>query len=459
MSAGVAHYTPQRVEQVYRNAIGGDFSAQWKMFVLMESTWPRLSKNLNELKDSVVSMRFSVLPWALERKKPTPDAVERAKFISELLWSMSPDPTSDENDFEDTVRDLLDARGKGISILEIDWCARQCSAGPAMAPRATRWVHPSTYGYPPKATDFRLKLKRGEGRNEYWEDFPNDKFIIGICKNKTGHTLNGAMLHALGFWWAASNFSTDWFLNFAQMFGQPIRWATYDPNMSPSEHAKLTNMLANMGNSAWGAFPAGTNLQLKEASQGFQSSPHLALIQMADKACDLLILHQMLTSDVGSGGGSLALGNVHERVLSGTTWACAKWVAKTLQQLVRSICILNFGDDRECPWLRPVIEKENLPAATAALLVSVSAAGLQPTDAAIPGISESVGFKVQRIKAAAPLPFPNSFLAAKMAAPRPARETARRIHATVRLERGRAADPYEFPRSIRVFRNSRQSQD
>ena len=29
--------------------------------------------------------------------------------------------------------------------------------------------------------------------------------------------------------WAASNFAQQWFLNFAQIFGLPIRWANDDP--------------------------------------------------------------------------------------------------------------------------------------------------------------------------------------------------------------------------------------
>lgn len=410
MAAGVAWYTPQQVEYVFRNALGGDLVSQWEMFDLMESTWPELSQCLNELKDSVANMRFEVVPWSLRNEEATPEAERRAKLVDEVLWTLYPRPDADENDLQDTMRDLLDARGKGISVLEIDWETRRTSVGPALAPRATRWVHPSWYGYENAGSRLMLRTSASNfntlaGFNPQpgaFVPFPDHKFIIGICKNKTGHPLGSALLHVLGFWWAAFNFTADAFFDLAQVFGQPIRWATYDPGMAADDKAKLKTMLEDMGRMSWGMFPEGVQMELKEAMKSASDNPQKVLLDTANKICRLTILRQTLTSDVGS-SGSRALGDVHERTEAGVTMACSQWTCKTLQQLIRAICILNFGDDREMPWLKPCDEDAE-PKDVADVLNVVKQAGLEPTDDELAEIGERLGFEVQRVAPPAPSP-------------------------------------------------------
>jgi len=399
----LAQWTPQQVEYTFRAAMGGDLTSQWEMFDLMEATWPRLSKNLNELKDAVCSMEWEVVPWAAREEEPSDEAKRRAALIEDALYTMRANPAADENDFEDSLRDLLDARGKGISVLEWDFEIRNLGDVDAVAPRCSRWVHPSFYGFDGERLKLRLTPDNPAQFNRGgFVDFPPDRFSIGISKNKTGHPCGSAVLHTLGFWWSAMNFSAEWFLNFAQIFGQPLRWATVDANIAPGDRTKLEAILTNMGSAAWAMFPPGVTLEIKEAAKGAGDNPQAALIAMADKVCDLVILRQTLTSDVAD-SGSRALGDVHERVLTGVQMACAKWVGKTMAPLIRTLCIANFGDDSECPWLKPCKEEEDESPATATLLAQLAAAGLEPTDEALPKLSEKLGFPIQRkVAVAAP---------------------------------------------------------
>ena len=404
----------------------------------MESTWPTLSKCLNQLKDAVVCQGIRVIPFTQKGEEPTNQAHARAAFVEQALHGMTGNPARNENDFSDTIRDLLDARGKGLSVLEIDWSVRSdfgsrpSSFGPpsdfgsrpsdfpsAVTPRCTRWVHPAWYGYPYGPGSGLLQLRvpnnpRPSGTSPaffpgdtsiggpsnfvgstVWQDFPDHKFLIGLCKNKTGHPLGSALLHLLGFWWAASNFTAEWFLNFCQVFGQPFRWATYDPNMTPGDQAKLQAMLTQMGSSAWGMFPAGTTFELKDVAAKAGDNIQLALMELADKHCTQLVLRQSLTSDVG-GSGSRALGEVHERVLGGVEEALCKWTCKTLSPLVRSLLILNFGDDTDCPTLVTGMDEESSPTELGKLLVDIKNAGLQPTEDSLSDIGERLGFPVER---------------------------------------------------------------
>lgn len=367
VAAQISMYTPERIESVIRGAMSGDLLAQWEMFDLMEGTWPRLLKNLNELKDGVCSYDWAVIPWAAKGEEPTPEAQKRAELVEELIWNMEPAPDVDENDFEGTLRDVMDAWGKGIAVLETSWYQKAYDkTSTVIAPRATRWIKPNYYGYPVQGED-RLMLKVSEvqragmtpgqpwlvATNGDYAPFPPDNFLIAVAKQKSGHPTGSSMMRALGFWWAAANFTAEWFLNFAQIFGMPIRWASYDPNLDKPTIEIIKDMLANMGSAAWAAFPAGVTMELKESAKAGSDNPQAALMDLTDKVCDILVLRQTLTTDAAD-RGTQALGTVHQDVLSDVKGAAANWVARILnRQLVRSICRLNYGDTSECPFLLP----------------------------------------------------------------------------------------------------------
>lgn len=347
--------TPDYVEMILSTAIAGNISAQHELFSLMEDTWPRLQKNLAELKRAVLRMEWKVEPWAEDDAPPTDSAKEKASLVSNALWRMRPAPETDENGFQDTLFDVLDAWGKGVSVLEILWEQRPVgNLGEFTMPRATVWVPPENYGWDAAGglgmaqpfTDLS-QPRIGNPTNEL-TSFPPDKFIFAICRARTGHPLAGALLRPLAWWWIAANFCADWYLNFAQIFGLPIRWATYDTSQ-PGLEAKLAAMLEQMGSSGWAAMPTGTQLELKDPAKDGTNNPTASMMDRADTQCDLLILGQTLTGTVGS-SGSLALGEVHLSVREDIILAAAEWAEDIIdRQLVPMIMRLNYGDDSEAP--------------------------------------------------------------------------------------------------------------
>ena len=347
--------TPQYLETILRGALAGSPVQQWELFDLMEDTWPRLLKNANELKRAVVSRDWQCESWHEEDMPATDEADERRALVSNAIWKMRPNPAADENGFQQTLFDIMDAWLKGTSVIEIEWEARRDRVlGKIIAPRCTHWVHPSNYawtdqgwlGLAPNSSAFMNPFS-AERRAV---PFPDDKFLIAICKAKTGHPLAGALLRPLAFWWCAANFTQEWFLNFAQVFGLPIRWANYDPNV-PGLVDKVADMLENMGSAAWGAFPAGTTLEIKDAPKGGSDNPQVALLDRADKQCDILILGQTLTTDTPSaGGGTRAQGEVHLTVRDQIIESCCDFAEQVINnQLVPMILRLNYGDTELAP--------------------------------------------------------------------------------------------------------------
>lgn len=339
-------YTPQTIESLLRNALGGDIVSQWELFDLMEDTWPRLLKNLGELKRSVASMDWKVEAWCEDGQTPTADAVERANLVSHIIWKMRPDAALGDHDFGGLVVDLMDAWGKGVSVSELLWEQRSNDRfGEFWALQGVQWVHPNNYGL---MADGSLGL-RWAGRTAPVEPFPRCKFLVGIAQARTAHFSVAALLRPLAWWWCASSFSADWLLNYAQIFGVPVRFAKYPWKADDSLIAKIGDMLANMGSAGWGSFPEGTSIELLEGSKGAGTSPQESVLDRADKQCDLLILGQTLTTDVGQ-SGSRALGDVHMSVRSDVIQAATDWVAGILtHQLVPAILELNYGDAEFSP--------------------------------------------------------------------------------------------------------------
>lgn len=366
--------TPQYIEMVLRGALAGNHVQQWELFDLMFDTWPELAACSQELADGVMERKMIFEPFAEEDEDATPTAQERSKLASAAMRRMRPDACSDENDLNGTIRDILDGWFRGVTCLEVDWMmASSAVHGQFLAPRATFWVHPVCFGFD---INGRLGLRvDAAGQMQPLNlmgtslqpqpavvgAFPQHKFLIGIHKAKSGTALGGSLLRPLAWWWCAANFSADWLLNLAQVFGLPFRWANYDPHAPQATVDAICNMLQNMGSAGWAAFPSGTTLELKEATkEGGDHSPQGELLDRADRYARLIILGQTMSgSQDSSKGGGKAFGAVESDVKARRISAAAKYACGVLNtQLIPSILTLNYGDADEAPQVRLMEDEE-----------------------------------------------------------------------------------------------------
>lgn len=339
-----ARISPKAVAAILRDALSGELLAQHELFELMEESWDRLRKNMHELRLGAAAAKWTVQPYTVDEKAPTSSALEKADFLKQAIDGWRADPTMSESNFRDTIYSLSDSIGRGLTVQEILWEVR----GGFILPRATQGIHPFHFGYP--MSEYRLRL-RPDGPGTEWMDVPENKFLIGVHRSKFGHAVSQGFLRPLAWWWAARTFGRDWLLNYAQLFGNPLRWATYDPNASQQLKSDIAAMLERMGSTAWAAFPNGTDVKLVETNKAGDNNPQSYLIDLADKSCDILLLGQTLTTDVGS-SGSRALGDVHMSVRDQRIAELAQWNADLLNnQFVPALLRLNYGDITEAPKL------------------------------------------------------------------------------------------------------------
>ena len=337
---------PSTVSAVLDSAINGDLRDQGTLFESMRDTMPRLQGNMDEICGLVARNDVQVEPFAEVGKDPTPSAVDKAAFVKHSLESMQVNHIMGQCDIEGTVYGIAESYYEGHSVQEILWNMDR-------TPKATVKLPWRYFSYPDRTdTVDRLMLNpAGEYSLNNLIDFPPNKFIVAIKKGHTGHASQAAPLRALITYWLGTVYGNKWLLGFSQIYGIPIRWATTSED-GAKELGVIKNMMQKIGSAGWGVFPQNTKLNIEGATTSAGNLPQQALIDNANKACDIFILGQTLTSDVGS-SGSQALGTVHNEIRLDVVDRVGKYCAKVISgDLVRPILIENYGDDSEMPTIK-----------------------------------------------------------------------------------------------------------
>ena len=335
---------PGDVRATLAGALTGDLHRQGLLFDNMIDTWPRLQTNLEEVQTKVAKAPFKVVPYAKKGQKPSKAAIERAEFVEDALHGMKPNPKKGEVGLEGLIKDLALSYYTGHAVTEIYWSDEN-----GFTPRAAKDIPWRFFGYP--VTDEgedRLMLSPQGYASYQMEDFPDHKFLVAVRKVHKGHATVAAPLRALSQYWLAATYGLKWLLGYAQIYGIPLRIANYTDD---TQLGKIEAMLQNLGTAAWGAFPDGTTIDIKDASKAAGNLPQALLMENADKANDIFILGQTLTTDVGD-SGSRALGDVHAEVRLDKLQSVADYSAQVLTcQLVPSLLELNYGDTDEAPTI------------------------------------------------------------------------------------------------------------
>lgn len=347
--------TPDQVRITLEAAVAGNIQEQWALFDMMEDTWPRLSKNLSELRRAATRITYTVQPYAERGELPSESAKERADLVECALRNWRPRPGTLELSFEDALYNAMDAIGKGLSVLEVTWQRHE----EGLLPRCAHLLHASKYGWNAEGTELGLTTDRA------WQPFAPGQFWVGVWHGRSGVPGQTALLRSLAPYWCGITFGWEWLLSNAQIFGVPFRWATYDPNQ-PQLLGQISTMLANLGSAGWAAFPQGTTLDFKEAVSNATGNPQILVQELANKYCDQLILGQEASSESKPAGIGNAASDLHASVRNDRLQDAAQWCADLLNyQLVSALLRWNWGDESEPPTIVPEMASESDPKAKA----------------------------------------------------------------------------------------------
>lgn len=336
----LANVTPEQVRNILRNVRNGRLDDQDRLFRMMLDSWSRLRKCLNEISGNVTALEMEIKPGVREgMEEPTAQALQIYEVVERALESYSPRPAYWELDGKGMIKALIDAYAKGIAVIEIIWHVENG----IVSPRCYAPVPAKYTAFPTQSNEIDRLMVAPDGVNySTLKDFPEDKFLIGMWQQGGNHPVHAANLRSLTKFWLAAIYGLGWEMQYCQLFGIP--WRHVETDGSDDAMTKAQAMLDDIGSGGTAVTGPGVKLSILAGVSGSgDSSPTSNLMDRADRACDILMLGQTLTTDVGS-SGSRALGDVHATVRGDVLQSVATWISGLITtQLIPSIVRLNFG--------------------------------------------------------------------------------------------------------------------
>jgi phage gp29-like protein len=268
-----------------------------------------------------------------------------------------------EHAFGELVGDLLDALGKGYSVVELNW------RGGARWQPSYVWRDPRFFQWD---RDTRSQLRiRDQADLVNGLELPPYKFVLHVPRLKTGLPIRGGLARPAAWAYLYKAFSIKDWAAFLEVYGIPMRLGRYGEGASPDDIRKLMSAVVNLGSDAAAVIHKSMEIEFKDAVGSGRGNGSLfqAAADWWDKQLSKLILGQTATTEGTPGklGNEQAQSDVRQDLLK----ADAAQLSATLQRdLVKAYIDLNFGPppDGRYPRLKlHVPEPEDLTLLTTAL--------------------------------------------------------------------------------------------
>lgn len=317
--------TPWKLGRIFRNADEGDVRAQMELFEEMEEKDAHLFSQLQTRKLAVTGLDWEV--------HPASDA-EQDKQVAEFISAQ----ISGLENFDTAMMDMMDAVGKGISILEIEWDL--CPVDGILRNVITdiQQVHAKKLIWDAITDEMKICTQ------EYpmGISLPDNKFVVHKYKAKSGHESRAGILRIIAWMYLFKNYTVKDWVAFCEVFGMPLRLGKYNQSASRDDKRELMEAIISLGSDAAGIVPDTTMIEFIESDKTSTADIYEKLARYCDEQMSKAILGQTLTSD--SGGGSYAQSKTHNEVRHDLTVADAKALAATIRRdIITPLVEYNFG--------------------------------------------------------------------------------------------------------------------
>lgn len=326
--------TPSRLAATLRAADNGDLVAQHRLFADMEERDAHLAAEMNKRKLAVMSLDWSIEP----PRNATAAEKAHADWLAEVL-------TDAVDPIEDLILALMDGVGHGFAAVEMEWRDEGGERLPSFHPRPQEW--------------FQLDQTRREIRLRDMSVDGAPLAAFGWCfhshgKPKTGYIGRMGLHRVLSWPFLYKSYAIGDFAEFLETFGLPIIVGKYFAGASDEEKASLLRAVIALGHDARAIMPAEMELEIQKIVGG-EKSPHLAMVDWADRAQSKAILGQTMSAEAKAGGLGSGNAELHKEVRHDILAADARQIGGTLtRDLLYPMVALNRGNIdglRRCPRL------------------------------------------------------------------------------------------------------------
>ncbi len=319
--------TPTRLTKIFREADYGYTTRQMELFEEMEEKDPHLFSQLQTRKNAIVGLDWEVIAYSEDEKDK-----QIAEFVKDVIKNIK--------DFDKSLLDLLDAIGKGISFLEINWTLDKGF----LKVKNLSYIHPKHIFW--ECDDLKI-ITKNNLTGVSVQDIEENKFIVHKYKARSGHESKAGLLRVVAWMYLFKNYTLKDWITFIEKYGMPILLGEYDESSSEADKDALTDALINIGTDSAGIISKTTKINVIDNEKRSSADIFEKMARFCDEQVSKAILGQTLTSD---SGGSYAQSKTHNEVRRDLTSADCKALANTLKEyLIKPIVTLNFGEECNIP--------------------------------------------------------------------------------------------------------------
>ena len=201
---------PRKLAAIFKEADDGDVFRQMELFEEMEGKDTHLFSQLQTRKLAVTG-----LDWEIQEFSADPQDKAIKDWVEEQLKAL--------DGFGNNMMDLLDAIGKGISFLEIDWGVRN---GQTVI-ESMDYVHQKKFFWD-ENDELRIRTDEFPGGIP----LPENKFVIHKYKARSGHPAKAGVLRVCAWMYLFKNYDIKDWVSFCEVYGMPLRLGTYSATAS-----------------------------------------------------------------------------------------------------------------------------------------------------------------------------------------------------------------------------------
>lgn len=345
------------------------------VFEDMEDKDATLFSCLEKRKDGVLSLPRRVMPASESRQDK-----KIAEFVEETIeqyWggartALAQD--SDESPFEDFLSEALDAVGDGVAIGEIIFAEAKDRV--YISEVKFKPQHLFAFGdtgianystnlmmYPQTG---RLRLRQGVMVEGYQADIlgaelPEQKFFVFSYRPKKSNRW-GMPVKRKCFWhtWLKRAGVKGWLRYIEKGSGTVV--ARYNDGAALNEQQIAVAAATAIQEESAVAVPKKFIVEVHEMVRNIGAAPKEFVDDYCNAEISRAVVGQTLTGRGSDGGGSRALGEVHERVEDKKIEADAKGLMAVVnKRIVRPLVFMNFGPDAALPtWMLEYEQSEDL---------------------------------------------------------------------------------------------------
>ncbi|MEO5355785.1 MAG: DUF935 domain-containing protein [Nitrospirae bacterium YQR-1] len=332
--------TPEKLSRIFKEADLGNISKQAEIFLEIEEKDTHLGSVLQIRKAQVAGLRWEILPASESQQD-----VEIARAAKEMFDYI--------DNLEDALIDMLDAVGKGFSVLEIMWSISENQVWID----TLKWIDQKRFTFSSKDGILSTPNLITEKEPIYGEVLTANKFVIHKYRSRSGILPRAGLLRPCAYMYLFKNYGIKDWVVFNELFSVPMRIGKYKSGATQNEIDVLKQAVFNLGVDAAAVVSDNTLIELLESRINGNSSAFSDFISFCDRSITKAVLGHTgaVESTPGKLGGEREAYGVRHDLLESDAVALAKAI-KTC--ILTPWVMFSFGPEAGIPKFRFNFEDE-----------------------------------------------------------------------------------------------------